>query len=250
MSYFGDKLSITVIIPTYNEKENLPLMVKRLQDLPVKDLSILIIDDNSPDGTGVLADDLTRQYPGQITVMHRQGKLGLGTAYIAGFKQLIKTGVDYIVQMDADFSHEPEKIVEFLSAVDGYDVVFGSRYVQGGSLDVNWPFWRKALSGFGNFYARMILGMKVKDPTGGYRLWRRETLEAIPLDDVRSNGYVFQVEMAYIASKLGFKIKEVPIYFAERKLGKSKMNLSIQVEAALRVWGLLSRHRGVKTLKH
>lgn len=239
-------MSIAVIIPTYNEKENLPLIVKRLQDLPVKDLSILIIDDHSPDGTGALADELASRFPNQISVLHRQGKLGLGTAYIAGFKQLIKTGVDYIVQMDADFSHEPEKIVEFLSAVDGFDVVFGSRYIQGGSLDVNWPFWRKTLSGFGNFYARTILGMKVKDLTGGFRLWRRETLAAIPLDVVRSNGYVFQVEMAYLASKLGFKIKEVPIYFAERKLGKSKMNLSIQIEAALRVWGLLSRHRKVK----
>ncbi len=241
-------MSISVIIPTYNEKENLPLLVQRLQALPLKDLSILVIDDNSPDGTGVLADELAAKYPGQISVMHRQGKLGLGTAYIAGFKQLIKTGVDYIVQMDADFSHEPEKIVEFVSAVEGYGVVFGSRYIPGGSLDTSWPFWRKALSGFGNAYARVILGMPVKDLTGGFRLWRRETLEAIPLDDVRSNGYVFQVEMAYLTSKLGFKIKEVPIYFAERKLGKSKMNLSIQVEAALRVWGLLSRHRGVKAI--
>lgn len=241
-------MSISVIIPTYNEKENLPLLVQRLQALPLKDLSILVIDDNSPDGTGVLADELAAQYPAQISVMHRQGKLGLGTAYIAGFKQLIKTGVDYIVQMDADFSHEPEKIVEFVSVVEGYGVVLGSRYVPGGSLDTSWPFWRKALSGFGNTYARVILGMPVKDLTGGFRLWRRETLEAIPLDDVRSNGYVFQVEMAYLASKLGFKIKEVPIYFAERKLGKSKMNLSIQVEAAFRVWGLRSRHRGVKAI--
>jgi dolichol-phosphate mannosyltransferase len=241
-------VSISVIIPTYNEKENLPLLVKRLQALPLKDLSILVIDDNSPDGTGALADELAAKYPGQISVMHRPGKLGLGTAYIAGFKQLIPTGVDYIVQMDADFSHEPEKIVEFVAAVEGYGVVLGSRYITGGSLDTSWPFWRKALSGFGNTYARVILGMPVKDLTGGFRLWRRETLEAIPLDNVRSNGYVFQVEMAYLTSKLGFKIKEVPIYFAERKLGKSKMNLSIQVEAALRVWGLRSRHRGVKAV--
>lgn len=241
-------MSISIIIPTYNEKENLPLLVKRLQALPLKDLSILVIDDNSPDGTGQLADELAAQYPGQISVMHREGKLGLGTAYIAGFKRLIKTGVDYIVQMDADFSHEPEKIVEFVSAAEDSDVVIGSRYIPGGSLDTGWPFWRKALSTFGNTYARVILGMRVKDLTGGFRLWRRETLEAIPLDTVRSNGYVFQVEMIYVTSRLGFKIKEVPIYFAERKLGKSKMNFSIQVEAALRVWGLRSRYRGLKPL--
>lgn len=242
-------MSLAVIIPTYNEKENLPLLVKRLQDLPLADVSILVIDDNSPDGTGELADELAAKFPGQISVMHRQGKLGLGTAYIAGFKQLIKTGVDFIAQMDADFSHEPEKLIEFVSAINGYDMVIGSRYVPGGSLDVTWPFWRKALSGFGNFYARTILGIRVRDITGGYRLWRRETLEAIPLDSIRSNGYIFQVEMGYVTSKLGFKIKEVPIYFAERKLGKSKMNFSIQIEAALRVWGLLSRYRGLKPVK-
>ncbi len=242
-------MSLSVIIPTYNEKENLPVLVRRLQQLPLEDLRILIIDDNSPDGTGELADALAQQYSGKISVMHRQGKLGLGTAYIAGFKHLLETPVDYIVQMDADFSHQPEKIVEFAREIPAYDMVLGSRYIPGGSLDETWPFWRKALSTFGNLYARVILGMKVKDLTGGFRMWRRETLAAIPLDEIRSNGYIFQVEMAYVASKLGFKFKEVPIYFAERKYGQSKMNLSIQLEAAIRVWGLRARYRDLKPVR-
>ncbi len=238
-------MSIGIVIPTYNERENLLLLVARLQSLPLEGLTILVIDDNSPDGTGDLADGLARQYPNQVSVLHRAGKLGLGTAYITGFKQLLKTNTRYIVQMDADFSHEPEKIVEFASAITDCDLVLGSRYVPGGSLDRDWPRWRKALSGFGNIYARAILGMPVKDLTGGYRLWRRETLAAMPLDEIRSNGYIFQVEMAYVASKLGFKIKEVPIYFADRQRGTSKMNFSIQAEAALRVWGLLTRYRAL-----
>lgn len=242
-------MSISIIIPTYNEKENLPVLVKQLQALPLDDLHILVIDDNSPDGTGELADGLATEFPSQVSVMHRQGKLGLGTAYIAGFKHLLATDADYIVQMDADFSHQPAKIVEFVKEIKAYDMVLGSRYVTGGSLDESWPVWRKALSGFGNFYARIILGMKVKDLTGGFRMWRRETLAAIPLDEIRSNGYIFQVEMAYVASKLGFTIKEIPIYFAERKYGQSKMNLSIQVEAAIRVWALRSRYRNLKPLK-
>ncbi len=238
-------MSVTVIIPTYNELENLPLMVKRLRELPIKDLRILIVDDNSPDGTGKLADDLSNLHKGQISVLHRSGKLGLGTAYISAFKQLLQTDVQYIVQIDADFSHEPEKIVEFLSFTDSYDLILGSRYIKGGNLDIHWAPWRKFLSNFGNFYARVILGVPVKDLTGGYRLWKREVLEAIPLDRVKSNGYVFQVEMAYLAHRLGYRIKEVPIYFAERQFGQSKMNLSIQVEAALRVWGLLTRYRDI-----
>jgi dolichol-phosphate mannosyltransferase len=145
--------------------------------------------------------------------------------------------------MDADFSHPPEKLVEFYQALADADVVFGSRYVPGGSLDRDWPVWRKALSRFGNEYSRFILGTKVKDMTGGYRMWKRKVLEAIPLDKIKSNGYVFQVEMAYITTLLGFRIKEIPIYFAERKFGQSKMNFRIQVEAALRVWQLRSRYR-------
>ncbi|MBP8996710.1 MAG: polyprenol monophosphomannose synthase [Anaerolineaceae bacterium] len=241
-------MSIGVIIPTYNEKENLPLLAERLFTLPLPNLSLLIIDDNSPDGTGAIAEELALQHPGQVNVIHRSGKLGLGSAYVTGFKHLLAANTDYIVQMDADFSHPPEKILDFYDAIPRCDVVFGSRYIPGGSLDRNWPAWRKGLSSFGNVYARTILGMPVKDITGGYRMWRRETLAAIPWERVRSNGYVFQVEMAYVTTRLGFHICEVPIYFAERQLGQSKMNLSIQVEAAVGVWGLLSRYRDLKPL--
>jgi len=242
-------VSIGIVVPTYNEKENLPLLVDRLRALPLPDLSILVIDDNSPDGTGALADELAIRFPGSVSVLHRSGKLGLGTAYITGFQHMLANGIDLIGQMDADFSHEPEKIVEFVSAIADHDLVLGSRYIPGGSLDHNWPAWRKGLSNFGNIYARTILGVPVKDVTGGFRLWRREVLAAIPWDRVRSNGYVFQIEMAYVAHKLGFRIKEVPIYFADRKLGQSKMNFSIQVEAALRVWGLLARYRDLQPVR-
>ena len=241
-------MSICVIIPTYNEIENLPLIVERLRALPLDNLSILVIDDNSPDGSGALADELAARYNGQLSVMHRSGKLGLGTAYISGFKQALQMDVDYIAHMDADFSHEPEKLPDFVKAIEGSDVVFGSRYAPGGSLDRNWPAWRKWLSNFGNNYARTILRMPIKDLTGGFRLWRRATLAAMPWDRVRSNGYVFMVETAYLAFKLGFKIKEVPIYFAERTRGKSKMDISIQLEAALRVWSLIPRYRDIKRL--
>jgi len=236
-------MKIAVVIPTFNEKENLPLITARLMDLPLPELQLLIIDDNSPDGTGVIADNLCSQYPGRVQVLHRTGKLGLGTAYVTGFKMLLKTDVDAIAQMDADFSHPPEKLVEMADALAQGDLVIGSRYVAGGSLDHDWPVWRKWLSRFGNEYSRMILGAKVKDMTAGYRLWKRQVLEAIPLDEIRSNGYIFQVEMAYVATRLGFRIKEIPIYFAERKFGQSKMNLRIQVEAALRVWQLKARYR-------
>jgi dolichol-phosphate mannosyltransferase len=239
-------LSLAVIIPTYSEKENLPKIVDRLLALPIEDLRILIIDDNSPDGTGKLADELAKTHSGQMSVMHRSGKLGLGTAYISGFKELLKTNVQYIAQMDADFSHPPEKLVEFLTAIKDADVVFGSRYIPGGSLDEDWPAWRKFLSRFGNEYSRAILRVPVKDLTGGFRLWKREVLSALPLDAVKATGYVFQVEMAYVTHLLGFHITEVPIYFAERIYGQSKMNLSIQVEAALRVWQLLGRYRYLK----
>lgn len=242
-------MSIGIIIPTYNEKENLPLLVDRLRALPLEELHILVIDDNSPDGTGAVADELAARHPDCVSVIHRSGKLGLGTAYITGFKHMLDGGCDLIGQMDADFSHQPEKFVEFVAALEGYDVVFGSRYIPGGSLDHDWPAWRKSLSNFGNTYARTILQLPVKDLTGGFRLWRRDALASIPWERVRASGYVFMVELAYVANRLGLRIKEVPIYFAERQLGKSKMNLSIQVEAALRVWGLLARYRDLKSLK-
>lgn len=242
-------MKIAVVIPTYNEKENLPKITAQLIALPLDDLQLLVIDDNSPDGTGQVAEDLVKQYPGRISVMHRTGKLGLGTAYVSGFKQLLATDVDAIAQMDADFSHPPEKLVELAAALQKTDVAAGSRYVKGGSLDEKWPLWRKYLSRFGNEYARIILGVPILDVTGGFRMWKREALEAILVNDIRSNGYIFQVEMAYVALKLGFKFKEIPIHFNERVFGQSKMNLSIQVEAALRVWQLRRRYRNLKPKK-
>ncbi len=234
---------ITVVIPTYNEAENIPKLVSALFSLPLPELGLLVVDDNSPDGTGHLVENLGNERPGKIAVLHRASKQGLGTAYIAGFRQALKQGADAVLQMDADFSHPIEKIPEMVSALEGADVVLGSRYIPGGSVDERWPFWRKALSSWGNIYARTILQVPIRDVTGGFRLWRREVLESIPLEKVKSNGYVFQVEMAYIAVRLGFRFAEVPFYFADRRWGKSKMNLKIQAEAAFRTWILPWRYR-------
>lgn len=239
-------MSTIIVIPTYNELENLPMLVERLLALPIKDAALLIVDDNSPDGTGSLADQYSREMTGKVHVIHRTGKLGLGTAYVTGFKKALELGAERIVQMDADFSHPPEKLIEFMQAIQVNDLVIGSRYVAGGSLDRDWPVWRKALSGFGNFYARTILGLKIHDVTAGFRMWKRDALQQIPLDRVRSNGYMFQVEMAYLATRLGFSFKEIPIYFAERKFGESKINISIQLEAAVSVWKLPFRYRDIQ----
>lgn len=242
-------MSTIIVIPTYNERENLPILVEKLFSLPLPDLELLIVDDNSPDGTGRLADDFSVKMPGKVHTLHRSGKLGLGTAYVAGFKRALELGADRVVQMDADFSHPPEKLVEMLEASQKCDLVLGSRYVAGGSLDKDWPWYRKALSGWGNFYARTILGAKIHDMTGGYRMWNRSALERIPLERIRSNGYMFQVEMAYISTLLGFKVIEVPIYFAERKFGKSKIDFSIQIEAAISVWKLPFRYADLRRKK-
>ena len=228
-------MRIIVIIPTYNEAENLPKLVSALFSLPL-DLRILVVDDNSPDGTGDIADALVSEYPGKVDVLHREGKLGLRTAYLTGIQHALATDADAIAQMDADFSHEPARLVEMAELLKTREVVLGSRYVPGGRVDVNWPFWRKALSAFGNFYARTILGFQLRDVTTGYRLWRRETLLGMPLERIQSNGYVFLVEMVYMAHSLGYRFGEVPIYFADRQWGKSKMSFKIQREAALRIW--------------
>jgi len=236
-------LKTTFVIPTYNEAENLPKLARTLFNLPVEGLCVLVIDDASKDGTGEIAEELKKEFPGQMDVIHRSGKLGLGSAYITGFKHLLAGNSNAIGQMDADFSHEPRKVLELAEALRTCDVAVGSRYVPGGALDKNWPFWRKWLSGFGNLYARTILSLPIRDTTGGFRLWRRETLAAMPLERVRSNGYVFQVEMAYVAHKLGFQMKEIPFYFAERQWGQSKMSFRIQMEAAFRVWALPGQYR-------
>jgi dolichol-phosphate mannosyltransferase len=236
-------------MPTYNEAENLPQITEALFKLPVPDLNLLVVDDNSPDGTGDIAEELGRTYPGRVKVLHRAGKLGLGSAYIEGFQHCIGAGADAIGQMDADFSHPPERILHLLEALADCDVAMGSRYIPGGSLDENWPLWRKGLSTFGNVYARTILNVPVRDVTGGFRLWRRKTLMSMPLERIRSNGYVFQVEMAYVAHKLGFSFQEVPIYFADRRWGTSKMSFRIQIEAAVRVWQLLGMYGDLHRVK-
>ena len=237
---------ITAVIPTYNEAENLPRLVSALFALPLPDLRILVVDDNSPDGTGQMAEDLAKEHPGRISVLHRPGKMGLGSAYILGFKRALADGAEAVLQMDADFSHPVDKIAVMAQTLAGYDFVIGSRYVKGGSVDANWPMWRKWLSGFGNVYARTILGMQILDVTGGFKLWSASTLQRMPLERVRSNGYVFQVEMNYVATRLGFHPTEIPIYFADRRWGKSKMNFRIQVEAALRTWTLIGMYKDLK----
>lgn len=235
-----------IVIPTYNEAENLPLMAKALFKLPIESLNLLIVDDNSPDGTGMIADSLKTEFPGRVAVLHREGKLGLGTAYIQGFEYCLDKGAETIIQMDADFSHDPGEVVSLLENLHMHDMVMGSRYIKGGSLDDSWAAWRKSLSSFGNLYARLILGLPILDVTGGFRAWRRETLLGIPLNRVKSQGYAFQVEMAYITHLSGFTIKEIPIYFAERERGDSKMSLGIQIEAARRVWSILYEYRDLK----
>jgi len=241
-------LQLTIVIPTYNEAENLPGLVAALFSLPFDNLRILVVDDNSPDGTAKVVEDISKSNPGRMTLLKRPGKMGLGSAYISGFKQALRQGADAVCQMDADFSHPPEKIEELVTVLENYDLALGSRYISGGSLDHNWPLWRRNLSGFGNFYARTILRLPVKDVTGGFRVWRRKTLLNMPLERVRSNGYAFQVEMLYLAHCLGFTFKEIPFYFAERNWGKSKMSFSIQMEAVVRVWELLVDYKDLKSL--
>jgi dolichol-phosphate mannosyltransferase len=237
---------LTVVVPTYNETENLRALTESLWSLGLADLRILVVDDHSPDGTGQLAETLAAEHDGRMSVIHRQGKLGLGSAYITGFKRALADGAQAIAQMDADFSHSPSYLPDFAEHLERADAVLGSRYIPGARLDERWGLGRVLLSRWGNFYARTILGLKVKDATGGFRVWRAETLRGMPLDAVRSNGYLFQVEMAYVAQRLGYQVIERPIYFEDRRIGRSKMSMGIQVEAALRIWQLLFIHRKLK----
>jgi dolichol-phosphate mannosyltransferase len=233
-----------VVVPTYNEADNLLPLTAELLALDLPNLEILIVDDNSPDGTGQVAEDLARQHPHRFHVLHRSGKLGLGTAYLTGFGYALDHGADYVVQMDADFSHSPAYIPRLLEAVEDCDVAIGSRYVAGGGLDERWGWGRYLLSWWANsVYTRLILGLRVKDATAGFKCWRRATLEGIGLDRVRSNGYVFQVEMAFLTEKLGYRFLEIPIYFEDRRIGRSKMTVPVKLEAALRTWQIRWRHR-------
>jgi dolichol-phosphate mannosyltransferase len=237
-------LKFIVVTPTYNEAENLPRLLSALFSLPL-DLNVLVVDDNSPDGTGQIADELALKEK-RLRVLHRPGKLGLRSAYLNAFQQIMQEDTEVIIQMDADFSHDPSVLLQMAERITTCDVVIGSRYVEGGSVDERWPLWRKGLSAFGNFYARSILGLPLRDVTTGYRMWRRNTLQSMPLERIHSNGYVFLVEMAYLAYCLEYEIAEVPIYFADRRWGRSKMSFKIQSEAALRVWQVWWNYRDVR----
>jgi len=221
-----------IIIPTYNELENLrPLLQEIFLYAPETD--VLIVDDNSPDGTGKLADEIHNENP-QVHVLHRAGKLGLGTAYIAGFKYAVAHDYDAAFEMDADFSHDPRYLPDFLKAIERADLVIGSRYIPGGGTP-NWSFLRRFISGGGNIFARFMLGIPVQDCTAGFRCYRRQVLESIDLDTIQSQGYAFQVEMAYRVMRQGFKIVETPIVFMDRRIGKSKMSRKIVIEAFIYV---------------
>jgi dolichol-phosphate mannosyltransferase len=242
-------MTTIIVIPTYNEANNLPMMTEALFALEIPDLQLLVVDDNSPDGTGQVADRLASEHPGRFEVIHRPGKEGLGRAYVAGFTRALEKGADYIIQMDADFSHSPSYIPPMLEKIKAYDVVVGSRYVRGGELDERWSWWRWFLSWWANvIWTRTILGVRTADATAGFKCWRRSALERIGLSRITSNGYVFQVEMAYVSEKLGFQILEIPIYFEDRRIGQSKMTVPVKVEAALRVFEIRWRHHNVKPL--
>ncbi len=236
-----------VVIPTYNEAENVRPMTESLLALGIPDLTILFVDDESPDGTGQIADELAAQYPGRVHVLHRTGPRGLGRAYVDGFRRALTHGAECIVQMDCDFSHSPDYIPQFLDLIQDYDVVVGSRYVEGGKTDERWGWGRWLLSWWANsIYTRLLLGCKVRDVTAGFKCWRRETLEGIDLSRIRSQGYVFQVEMAYVTERLGYRVLEIPIYFEDRRIGRSKMTVPVKIEAALRTWEVRWRHRHLR----
>jgi dolichol-phosphate mannosyltransferase len=232
----------TIVIPTYNEAENVTPMAEALLALGVPDLDLLIVDDESPDGTGHIADQLTTQYRGQIHVLHRTGQRGLGRAYVDGFRWALEHGAEAVVQMDCDFSHSPEDVPRLLSQLANHDVVIGSRYVEGGQTDEDWEPGRALLSWWANLYTRVILRSSIRDVTAGFKAWRRATLLGIDLGTIRSQGYVFQVEMAYVVDRLGYSTCEIPIYFEDRRIGESKMTMPVKLEAALGVWQIWWRH--------
>lgn len=224
-----------IVIPTYNEKENIIKIIDRIHSV-VEDINILVVDDNSPDGTGELVKNKMKD-DSRIHIIEREGKLGLGTAYCKGFEYCLDKGFDYIFEMDADFSHDPIEIPNFLEAIKENDLVLGSRYIKGVNV-INWPLKRLLLSYFANMYTRFVTGMKIKDATGGFKCFRATLLSKIDLSSVKTNGYGFQIEMTYRIWKLGGRIKEIPIIFVDRIEGVSKMNKSIIWEAVFMVWKL------------
>lgn len=246
--------AITVVLPTYNEALNLPTIVEALLDLPLSRLRILIVDDNSPDGTGQVADDLCDKFGSdRVMALHKPGKQGLGRAYVDGMMRALDTGAEYVAQMDSDLSHAPEYLPQMLGTLlsTGSDVVIGSRYVTGASLAREWAWHRRLLSRWATFYVQALLKMRIRDVTAGFKLWRRSALEAIDLANVKSDGYSFQVEMNYRALLLHQKIVELPIHFCDRHEGASKMNLAVQVESALVPFRLRWRvHRSAELVRN
>ncbi len=225
-----------VIVPTFNERENIIRLIDAVLGEDPR-LEVLVVDDGSPDGTGQIVDERVAHDP-RVHVIHRERKLGLGTAYVAGFKWALECDYEYVFEMDADFSHDPAHIPQFLDTARDADVVLGSRYRDGRVTVVNWPIGRLLLSYFANVYARIVTGLQVFDATGGYKCWRRKVLESIDLSDVKSNGYAFQIEMSFRAWKKGFRIAEIPIVFVDRTEGQSKMSKKIVREAIWMVWRL------------
>lgn len=231
-------MNVLVVTPTYNERENVPDLVRAILALP--NTRVMVVDDQSPDGTGAVADALATEFPGRVLVIHRTGKRGLGRSYVEGLQIAIKEGADLICQMDADWSHDPKYLPEMVKAAADHDVVIGSRYLRGVSV-VNWPLRRIVLSAFANRYIRAITGLEAQDCTSGYRCWRREMLAKLPLDRVVSDGYAFLVEMLYEAHRRGARIGEVPIIFVERRLGVSKLSGSVLLESGITPWSLRLR---------
>ena len=233
-----------VIVPTFNERENLPILAAGLMTYP--NVQLLVVDDRSPAGTGELADDLARQHPGRIEVMHRTERPGLGRSYIDGIRLALTRPVDVICQMDCDLSHDPTHLPSLIAATDHADVVIGSRYIPGGDI-ANWPLRRRLLSRFANLYIHAVTRLAARDCTSGYRCWRREAMAALPLERFESDGYSFLVEMLYAASMAGFRIAEVPITFVERRQGESKLTSGVLLESAATPWRVVAtRSRFVK----
>jgi dolichol-phosphate mannosyltransferase len=229
--------TVLIVVPTYNELANLPVLVAGLMEQP--NVRLLVVDDQSPDGTGELADRLARDHAGRIRVLHRTGRRGLGRSYVDGLKEALREPVDIICQMDADLSHDPVQLPALIAAVDQNDVVIGSRYVPDGRV-VNWPLRRRLLSRFANFYVRTVTRLVVRDCTSGYRCWRRDALARLPLDRLGSDGYAFLVEMLYAAARRGCRVAEVPITFVERRRGESKLSRAVVVESAIAPWRIIA----------
>lgn len=240
-------MTALVLIPTYNERENLPVIVERV--LQHDNVRVLVIDDGSPDGTGAIADRLALERPGRVSVMHRTGPRGLGRSYLDGFRVAVKGDAEFVCQMDADLSHDPKFLPAMIDAATaGAGLVIGSRYREGGRVE-NWPLRRKLLSAFANTYIRSVTGLRVRDCTSGYRCWRREALARLPLEAISSDGYSFLVEVTFHAASAGVQIGEVPIVFVERRQGASKLSSSVLVESLITPWRLSAAHGRVRQVQ-